>query len=35
MRAEASAAMGGDEVFRYGLDRILEGLEVRLSRLTS
>jgi hypothetical protein len=35
MRAEASAAMGGEEVFRYGLDRIIEGLEVRLSRLTS
>jgi AcrR family transcriptional regulator len=31
-RAEASAAMGGEEVFEYGLDRILDGLEARLSR---
>jgi AcrR family transcriptional regulator len=29
-RDEAGAAMGGDDVFEYGLDRILDGLEVRL-----
>jgi AcrR family transcriptional regulator len=30
-REEASRAMGGDEVFEYGLDRILDGLEARLA----
>ena len=30
-REEASRAMGGDEVFEYGLDRILDGLETRLA----
>jgi AcrR family transcriptional regulator len=30
-RAEASLAMGGEEVFEYGLDRILDGLEARLA----
>jgi AcrR family transcriptional regulator len=35
MRDEASAAMGGEEVFRYGLDRIIDGLEAQLSRLAS
>lgn len=29
-REEASAAMGGEETFEYGLDRILDGLEARL-----
>lgn len=29
-REEASEAMGGDEVFDYGLERILDGLEARL-----
>jgi AcrR family transcriptional regulator len=29
-RDEASLAMGGEEVFEYGLDRILDGLEARL-----
>jgi AcrR family transcriptional regulator len=28
---EAAAAMGGEEAFEYGLDRILDGLEARLS----
>lgn len=28
---EASTAMGGEEVFEYGLERILDGLEARLS----
>ena len=27
---EAAAAMGGEEAFRYGLERILDGLEARL-----
>ncbi len=31
-REEASRAMGGDDVFEYGLDRILDGLEARLLR---
>lgn len=31
-REEATRAMGGDEVFEYGLDRILDGLEARLVR---
>jgi AcrR family transcriptional regulator len=31
-RDEASRAMGGEEVFEYGLDRILDGLEARLAR---
>jgi len=31
-REEASMAMGGEEVFEYGLERILDGLEVRLGR---
>lgn len=30
-RDEASQAMGGEEMFEYGLDRILDGLEVRLA----
>jgi AcrR family transcriptional regulator len=30
-REEASRAMGGEEVFEYGLDRILDGLEARLA----
>lgn len=30
-RAEASEAMGGEDVFEYGLDRILDGLEARLA----
>ena len=30
-REEASAAMGGEEVFEYGLERILDGLEARLA----
>jgi AcrR family transcriptional regulator len=30
-RHEASQAMGGDEVFEYGLERILDGLEARLA----
>lgn len=30
--AEASAAMGGEDAFAYGLDRILDGLEDRLGR---
>ena len=30
-RAEASQAMGGEEVFRYGLDRIIDGLRARLA----
>jgi AcrR family transcriptional regulator len=29
--AEAAAAMGGDEQFQYGLDRILDGIEARLA----
>jgi AcrR family transcriptional regulator len=33
-REEASRAMGGDEVFEYGLDRILDGLEARLGQLS-
>ena len=28
---EAAAAMGGEEAFRYGLERILDGLEARLA----
>ena len=32
-RDEASLAMGGDDVFDYGLDRILDGLEARLAAL--
>jgi hypothetical protein len=31
-RDEASQAMGGEEVFGYGLDRIIDGLEARLGR---
>lgn len=31
-REEASRAMGGEEVFEYGLERILDGLETRLAR---
>ena len=31
--AEAADAMGGDAVFAYGLDRILDGLESRLAML--
>lgn len=31
-RHEASRAMGGEEVFEYGLDRILDGLEARIAR---
>jgi AcrR family transcriptional regulator len=31
--AEAARAMGGEEAFEYGLDRILDGLERRLSEL--
>lgn len=30
-REEASRAMGGEDVFAYGLDRILDGLEARLA----
>ena len=30
-REEATRAMGGEEVFEYGLDRILDGLEARLA----
>jgi AcrR family transcriptional regulator len=30
-REEASRAMGGEEVFEYGLDRIIDGLEARLT----
>lgn len=30
-REEASRAMGGEEVFEYGLERILDGLEARLT----
>lgn len=30
-RAEATHAMGGEQVFEYGLDRILDGLEARLA----
>ena len=32
-RAEASEAMGGEEVFRYGLERIIDGLRARLAEL--
>lgn len=31
-REGATRAMGGEDVFEYGLDRILDGLEARLSR---
>jgi AcrR family transcriptional regulator len=31
-REEAAAAMAGEEAFEYGLDRILDGLEVSLGR---
>lgn len=31
-REEASRAMGGEDVFEYGLDRILDGLAARLAR---
>ncbi len=29
--AEAAEAMGGEEAFEYGLERILDGLELRLA----
>ena len=32
IRDEASAAMGGEDVFGYGLDRIIDGLEAQLAR---